>query len=200
MVASRDCHKASESSAVMDMNFSESECYQRNEAIDRFGGSLVNVILGALILWVGQTTFRHAGLLASVDERFESTGHQFDAVNTRHETLRQRVERVTSDTAERTRSRFTREDAEKMAKRISELQDQHANLERLLTERLTNLQLKVIALETNGSNHQELGRLRSELEQLRTNVAGRPTTGFYRTANSAASLSPQYLPPVTQRH
>jgi hypothetical protein len=28
--------------------------------INRFVGGLINVILGALILWVGQTTFRHA--------------------------------------------------------------------------------------------------------------------------------------------
>lgn len=180
----------------MDMNLSEPDIHHRSEAIDRFGGSLVNVILGALILWVGQTTFRHAGLLASVDERFESTGHQFDAINTRHETLRHRVESVTSETVERTRSRFTREDAEKMAARIKELQDRHSMLERQLVDRVTNLQLKVIALETHGSNHQELAMLRNEVKRLQEQPLALQPTGFYHNSNSA--VGPKYLPPVTQ--
>ncbi|MEM8946476.1 MAG: hypothetical protein AAGD11_14990 [Planctomycetota bacterium] len=175
----------------MDLNPNDPDSWQRNEAIDRFGGSLVNVILGALILWVGQTTFRHAGLLASVDERFESVGHQFEATDSRHEMLRQRVERVTSDTAERTRSRFTREDAEKMATRIKELRDRHTNLERQFSQRLTELQLKVIALETHGSNHQEVAMLRDEVQRLRAQSGTN-----YRSVSAAAK--PTYLPPITQ--
>ena len=170
------------------------EQFQRNEAIDRFGGSLVNVILGALILWVGQTTFRHAGLLASVDGQFESTGHQFDAINARHEMLRQRI----AETETRTRSRFTREDAEKMSLRIKELHEDQAVLERQLTERVTSVQLKVIALETNGNNHQELAMLRSEVERLRAHVTGQQSSGYYRASISPPTGAPQYLPPVTQ--
>ena len=56
------------------------------EVVDRLGGGLINLVLGALILWVGQTTFRHAGLLASVDQKFEGVGNQFDAVDQRHDT------------------------------------------------------------------------------------------------------------------
>lgn len=170
------------------------EQFQRSEAIDRFGGSLVNVILGALILWVGQTTFRHAGLLASVDERFESTGHQFDAINSRHEMLRLSI----AETETRTRSRFTREDAEKLAARIKELHGTQAVLERQFTERVTNLQLKVIALETSGNNHQEVAMLRSEVERLRAHLAGQQSAAYYRAATSGATTVPQYLPPVTQ--
>jgi hypothetical protein len=170
------------------------ENFPRNEAIDRFGGSLVNVILGALILWVGQTTFRHAGMLASVDERFQSTGHQFDAIDGRHEMLRQQI----ADTETRTRSRFTREDAEKLSARIKELHENQAVLERQITERVTNLQLKVIALETNGDNHQEVAMLRSEVAQLRAHVTGQQSAAYYRAATSATTTVPQYLPPVTQ--
>ena len=46
------------------------------KVVDRFGGSLVNIILGVLILWVGQTTFLHAGQFASADERFQSVNLQ----------------------------------------------------------------------------------------------------------------------------
>ncbi len=178
----------------MDIQLPDQKSYPRSEAIDRFGGSLVNIILGALILWVGQTTFRHAGLLASVNERFESTGHQLKAIDSRHEMLRQRVERATSETANRTRSRFTREDADKLAGRIKELQGIHANLERELTQRLTNLQIKVTTLETHGNNYQELAMLRSEVARLRTQVAGQQAGRYY----PAAAAKPTYLPPVTQ--
>ncbi len=177
----------------MDTNSIDQDGYQRSEAIDRFGGSLVNVILGALILWVGQTTFRHAGLLAGVNERFESTGHQFKAVDARHEMLRQRVEQGNSETAERTRSRFTREDAEKMAYRIKEIRVIHTNLERQLTQRVTDLQLKVIALETHGSDHQELASLRTEVQRLRSQAKGQQSVRYYN-----AAAKPTYLPPVSQ--
>ena len=112
----------------------------RGKTIDRVGGSLVNLVLGALILWVGQTTFRHAGLLASNSERFDSVGHQLKAVDERHESLRHRLEQVVSQTNERTRSRFTRENADKLGLRIREIDDQHAAFERQMLERLTSLQ------------------------------------------------------------
>ena len=35
-------------------------------SLDRLGSSLINAVLGGLILWVGQTTVRHAGVLAGV--------------------------------------------------------------------------------------------------------------------------------------
>lgn len=179
----------------MDMNSTDPDCYQRSEAIDRFGGSLVNVILGALILWVGQTTFRHAGLLASVHERFDGVSLQFNAVDSRHDTLRERLEQVTSQTTERTRSRFTREDADKMAQRIKEIHEMHTDLERQLVDRVTSLQLKVIALETHGSDSQKVASLRAEVERLRARVVQQPT-GYYSSAS--ATTRPTYLPPVTQ--
>ena len=55
----------------------------RDRSMDRMGGSLINAILGALILWVGQTTFRHAGFLAGVDERFITRQAEDDDVEKR---------------------------------------------------------------------------------------------------------------------
>ncbi len=174
----------------------------RRRTIDRVGGSLVNVILGALILWVGQTTFRHAGMLASNNERFDSVGHQLKAVDDRHERLRLRLEQVVSQTTERTRSRFTREDAEKMGLRIREIDDQQAAFERQMLERLTSVQLKIIALETRDTSDREVAVLRAEVERLRTYFAHRPASvlaGYPNSVSSNADAGPVHLPPTTQR-
>jgi hypothetical protein len=165
------------------------------------GGSLVNVILGALILWVGQTTFRHAGLLASNNERFDSVGLQLNAVDERHERLRLRLEQVVSQTNERTRSRFTREDADKLGMRIREIDDQQATLERQLLDRLTSIQLKIIALETRDSSDREFAMLRAEVERLRTYIAHRPASVLAARSSPVASSAdaPVHLPPTTVR-
>ncbi|MCG8449710.1 MAG: hypothetical protein MI725_09030 [Pirellulales bacterium] len=174
--------------------------HRRENMVDRFGGSLVNIILGALILWVGQTTFRHAGQLASVDERFQGVEHQFDAVNGRHDALRQRLERTTSETHARTRSRFTREDGDKLATRIKELHEIQMILERQLTERVTNLQLKLISVEANDNSQQEIALLRGELERLRGQVAQQPVNYSHHPVGigGVANSAPAHLPPVTQ--
>ncbi len=178
---------------AMDLSSSETVRPRRGETVDRLGGSLMNLVLGALILWVGQTTFRHAGLLASVNERFESVGLQFSAVDARHETMRERLAQVTSETTERTRSRFTREDGDKMAQRLKEIHAMHSSLERQLVDRVTRLQLKVIALETHGSDSHEISRLRSEVQRLHTEVARQ------QAGRHVATGGPTYLPPVTSR-
>jgi len=176
---------------------------RRTRSIDRVGGSLVNAILGALILWVGQTTFRHAGMLASVDERFGSVEVQFGAVNDRHDSLRSRLEQVVLETTDRTRSRFTREDGDKIRLSVKEIDNQQVVLERQLLDRLTDIQLKVIALETRGTNSQEVAILRAELERMRAMVAQRPygRVADYRNTlrPEAANTGPVHLPPTTQR-
>lgn len=174
----------------------------RRKTIDRVGGSLVNVILGALILWVGQTTFRHAGLLASINERFDSVGHQMEAVDERHDSLRLRLEQVVSQTTERTRSRFTREDGEKLALCVRELDDQHSALERQMLERLTGVQLKIIALETLDSSAREVATLRAEVERLRAFIAHRPSSVLASYPNSPSSSvdgGPVHLPPTNRQ-
>jgi len=173
----------------------------RARSMDRVSGSLVNAILGALILWVGQTTFRHAGVLASVDERFGSVGVQFTAVDDRHDSLRGRLEQVVLETVDRTRSRFTSEDGDKISLRIEEISDHQAMLERQLLERLTGIQLKVMALETRGSSSQEVAVLRAELERMRAIVSqqthGHPV--YQNALRSDANTGPVHLPPTTQR-
>ena len=57
------------------------------DMVESVSGGLMNIILGALILWVGQTTFEHAGQLASVDKRFEGVGHQFETVDHKFATV-----------------------------------------------------------------------------------------------------------------
>jgi hypothetical protein len=174
----------------------------KGRTIDRVGGSLVNLILGALILWVGQTTFRHAGLLASNKERFDSVGHQLKAVDDRHESLRDRLEQVFSQTNERTRSRFTREDGDKLGLRLREIEHQHVAFERQMVERLTSVQIKVIALETRDTSAHEIAMLRAEVDRLHTFIAQRPTgvlASYPNTVSSSANGGPVHLPPTIRR-
>ena len=182
---------------IMSIVEESNETNRGGKVVDRFGGSLVNIILGALILWVGQTTFHHAGQLASVDERFQSVNHQFDAVNGRHKTLHELLEQASSETHNRTQSRFTKEDGEKLAASIKELQDVQVLLERQLTQRVTNLQIQLTTLEANGGNQYEISILRTEVERLRSIQAYVPRNG-YSAGRGVANTVPTYLPPVSQ--
>jgi hypothetical protein len=183
---------------------SDSSNYQappRRKTIDRVSGSLVNVVLGALILWVGQTTFRHAGLLASNNERFDSVGLQLNAVDERHERLRVRLEQLVSQISERTRSRFTREDADKLGQIIRGIDDQQAALERQMFERLTSLHLKIIALETRNTSNREVTILRAEVERLRAFASNRPAgvlAGYPQRGLAGGEGAPVHLPPTSQ--
>ena len=84
------------------------------EALERIGGSVLNLVLGALILWVGQTTFQHAGVLASVDEKFDSIDQQFADVDKRHESMRKWLENVVTDMKDNSRSQFTAKEGDKL--------------------------------------------------------------------------------------
>ncbi|MEO0531769.1 MAG: hypothetical protein AAF266_14510 [Planctomycetota bacterium] len=130
---------------------------------EKLGGSLVNVVLGALILWVAQTTFQHSGELAGVDEKFGSLQAQND-------NLRDRLDGLMHDVGERTRSRFTAEDGDKMGERIEQTVQLVTAVERRIAERVTELQLKVIALQTQGVDQREVGRLRTDLERLQAGL------------------------------
>lgn len=178
----------------------ESGSRRRRKKADRFAGGLVNVILGALILWVGQTTFHHAGQLASVDERFQTIEHQFNSVDNRYDNLRHRLEETSTETQERTRSRFTREDGEKLAANIKELHEFQMMLERQFTERISNLQMKLISIEASGNNQHELSQLNAEVERLRAQIAmlTQSRTPYAQAMGRSTAANPTYLPPVTQ--
>ena len=174
----------------------------KRRAFDRVSSSLVNAILGALILWVGQTTFRHAGLLASISERFQGVGHQFDAVEQRHESLRLHLEQVVAQIGDRTRSRFTREDAEKIAVRIKEIEGHHTVFEKEMLERLSAVQLKVIALETHNSSSREVAQLNAEIQQLRAYIAQQASPAYANYAKPVVSRvdgGPVQLPSTSRR-
>src|SRR6185436_18417043 len=83
---------------------------EMNTTLDRLGSSLTSAILGALILWVGQTTFRHAGILAGVDEKIVAINKQFAAVDQRQEGLRRWLENMVNDIKDHNRSEFTQSD------------------------------------------------------------------------------------------
>ena len=83
--------------------------------LDRLSSSLTSAILCALILWVGQTTFRHAGILASMDEKIVAINKQFSIVDQRQEGIRKWLENTVNDIKDSSRSQFTQADGDKLA-------------------------------------------------------------------------------------
>lgn len=112
---------------------------EKIEKFDRLGGTLINAILGALILWVGQTTFRHAGLLAGVDEKLVAINQKFASVEKRHEGLRNWLEHAVSDMKDNARSQFTLDDGDKLAGRVRQSELFVNDLERRVAERVSGL-------------------------------------------------------------
>jgi hypothetical protein len=170
-----------------------------SETIDRIGGSLVNVVLGAVILWVGQTTFRHAGQLASNDQKFTSIDQQFVDIDKRYESLRSWLDKVVNNIKDDSRSQFTTDDAEKVVEQIRKLDDFGTKVERRLTDRLTDVEIKLAALESRSPNSQELAALQMEVAQLRATLAQpwSPPATSYQPVSNVAQVQPLYLPPVT---
>jgi len=119
--------------------------------MDEFGGSLVNLLLGAMLLWIGQTTFEHAGQLAGIRQ-------QISAGDSRHDALRQRCDDVVSAVNDRTKSRFTAEDGEKLSRRLNQVEIAQDIFKDKIHERFGALRVQVSALEV----------------QLRTAIGSRP--------------------------
>lgn len=178
------------------------------EKLERFGLGLVNILLGALVLWIGQMTFHHAGLLASSDQKFAGMEERFNTLLTQYEGLRGRIDQVQSDADERTRLEFTREDAEKLISQIRDIDEFAEKLERRILERLAALQIKIVTLETHGRDAQEAAALRYEVAQLRHAlqapvVQSEPPLDQPeklpqepRRITVATATAPHYLPPV----
>jgi chromosome segregation ATPase len=173
---------------------------EMSEKLDRLSGTLINAILGALILWVGQTTFRHAGLLAGVDEKLVAVKEQFAAVDKRQEGLRKWLESAVTDMKDNTRLQFTLKDGERLATQLRQAEAAANELERRLAERMSALDLRLTALEARHRGSQESATLQIEVAQLRGELA--------RLAAYAQQLQPEerfahgtpvFLPPVTER-
>jgi hypothetical protein len=173
------------------------------EKLDFIGGGLMNIILGALILWVGQTTFQHAGLLASVDEKFYTVDQQFEDLEKSQDGLRKWLEKVVTGIKDEDRTKFTTEDADKLVEQLRRLDTFASQVERRLTDRLTAVEVKLATVETRDLDGQQLATLQMEVAQLRSALsssspyaAPEPT---YQPAGNVAHGMPVYLPPVTTR-
>jgi hypothetical protein len=169
--------------------------------LDRLGGSLINAVLGGLILWVGQTTVRHAGLLAGVDEKLVAVNQQFIDVEKRQESMRKWLENVVSDMKDSSRAQFTLKDGDKLIGQVRQAELFAAELERRLAERLAALEIKLTALETRHYDSQQVAALQIEVAQLRGEL-GRATLAqevHLQSAERVARGTPVFLPPVDNR-
>src|SRR3954470_1287655 len=128
--------------------------------LDRLSSSLTSAILGGLILWVGQTTFRHAGVLASMDEKIIAINKQFSVVDQRQEGMRKWLEAMVNDVKDSSRSQFTHADADKLASQLRQAEQASTELERRFAERLAGLDVKLTALETEHRDSQQVGSLK----------------------------------------
>jgi hypothetical protein len=173
-----------------------------SDKLDRLGGTLINAILGALILWVGQTTFRHAGLLAGVDEKLVAIKEQFSDVEKRHEGIRKWLESAVSDMKDSARSQFTLKDGDKLVAQVRQSEMFASELERRLSERVAALDVRLAALEARQGDSREVAALHMEVAQLRNELvrmASYVQQVPYQADDRFARETPVYLPPVDHR-
>src|SRR5262245_37531387 len=114
--------------------------------LERLGSSLTSAILGALILWVGQTTFRHAGILAGIDEKIVAINKQVATVDQRQEGMRKWLESMVNEIKDSNRSQFTQTDGDKLATQVRQAEQSSAELERRFADRIAALDVKLTAL------------------------------------------------------
>jgi Skp family chaperone for outer membrane proteins len=169
--------------------------------INRLAGGLINVVLGALILWVGQTTFRHAGILAGVDEKLNGVDHKFEDMEKRQEGMKNWLEKVVTDMKDSTRSQFTAKDGDKLVAQVRLAEQFTADLERRFVERINALDLKLATLATQHHGSQEVSTLKMEIAQLRSDLtrAAVAQEVQYQSPDRFARGAPVFLPPVDNR-
>ncbi|MFO0790562.1 MAG: hypothetical protein U0805_13990 [Pirellulales bacterium] len=175
--------------------------------LNRLAGGLINAILGALILWVGQTTFRHAGILAGVDEKLNGVQHKFDDVEKRQEETKRWLETVISQMKDCDRLAFTTTDGDKLAGELRQTEQRAMDAERRFIERLSALELKLATLEAQRQDNQELAALKLEVAQLRSEMIRQPVVQASQEApyqpwqpnERMARGAPVFLPPVDNR-
>jgi hypothetical protein len=170
--------------------------------IDRIGGSLINAILGALILWVGQTTFRHAGMLAGIDQQLAAIKEQFADVDEKQEGLKSWVEKVATQIKDSDRAQFTMKEGDKLVAQVRAAEQFTTDLERRFAERLAMLDNKLTALETSHRGSQEVDALKIEIAQLRaelTRTAVAQEVQYQSGDRFARGVAPVFLPPTDNR-
>jgi len=175
-----------------------------SNTVNRLVSGLINAILGALILWVGQTTFRHAGILASVDEKLNGVNHKFEDVEKRHEGLRTWMQNAISELKDASRAQFTAKDGDKLVGQVRQTEQFAVDLERKFVNRLNAVELKLAAIESQRQGSQEVAILRSEVAQLRGDVArtaalAQEVRDQQAPERYARGAAPVFLPPVDTR-
>jgi hypothetical protein len=177
---------------------------EMSTTINRLTSGLINAILGALILWVGQTTFRHAGVLAGMDEKLKGVQHQFEDIEKRCEGLKNWLQSAVSDMKDSTRTQFTMKDGDKLVAQVRQAEHVTADLERRFVERLNTLEIKLSMLETRHSDTQEVAALKGEIWQIRNELARAAAVQEaqlqqLQSGDRFARGTPSFLPPVDSR-
>ena len=169
--------------------------------LDRLSSSLTSAILGALILWVGQTTFRHAGILASMDEKIVAINKQFSIVEQRQEGIRKWLENTVNDIKDGSRSQFTQADGDKLASQVRQAEQSSTELERRFADRITAVDVKLTALETEHRDSQQVAALKMEIAQLRSDLARAAVAQEpqYQSVERLTRSAPVFLPPIDSR-
>lgn len=106
-----------------------------NTPSGKIGSALVTIILAGF-LWVGKTTFEHVGQVAGIRHQLDST-HQSDTL------LRGQYDEIVSMLNERTKSRFTREDADKLVLYIKEVESAQIALKDRFLEDHADLKIEI---------------------------------------------------------
>lgn len=112
-----------------------------------FGTGLITLILGGVVLWVGKATYEHAGQLAGVQQQLQST-------RTQNQSLRALYDEMTTMMNDRTKSRFTREDAEKLAWRLKDVEIAHDSFKDRIYDDLMALQIKIAGRDATVRGNQ----------------------------------------------
>ncbi len=172
--------------------------------MNRLSGGLITVVLVALMLWIGQTTFRHAASMATFDERLSEIKHQFEVVDQRQDSLRKQLDNVASEAKDSGRAQFTTRDGDAIVAQVRQAEQSLTDLERKFVERLTGLELRLAALETERQHSQQIAALQSEITQLRSDLTRATTVQEAQSqppqnSDRFARGVPVFLPPVDNR-
>jgi uncharacterized coiled-coil DUF342 family protein len=170
-----------------------------SNSLDKLGSSLINAVLGGLILWVGQTTVRHAGELAGIEEKVAAVNQEFANVDKRQEGMRKWLESVVNDMKDNNRLQFTLKDGDKLVAQLRHAEQFATELERRMVERIAMLETKLASLEVQHRGSQEVTALQMQVTQLRGELAHTAAIAQevqYQTDARVARGAPVFLPPV----
>jgi hypothetical protein len=141
-----------------------------SNTVNRLTAGLITAILVALILWIGQTTFHQAAMLAALDEKLSNVTHQLEDVDQRQDGIRKWVDNLLAEVKDSGRSHLTAKDREVLEAQLRQTEQSTTELERKFVERLNGLELRLASLETQHQHSQEVAALESEITQLRSDL------------------------------